>query len=121
MKKSQMTSPDVFSFFLIILKMMSELNQEYLAQILNEEYKIWKKEVPFMYNVLNSYELTTNSNTVSWLSGIEKSEDGLSSEARCLIGTNAIDKNCLLVMKVVLPTADTICDMTEYKTEAQVG
>lgn len=74
-----------------------------------------------MYNTLNSYEMTTNSNTVSWLSEVEKSEDGLSSEARCLIGTNSIDRNSLLVIKIVLPTADTVCDMTEYKTEAQVG
>ena len=46
---------------------MCELTQEYLSQLLNEEYKVWKKQVPFLYSILGCYELSTNSNTISWL------------------------------------------------------
>jgi hypothetical protein len=46
---------------------MYELIQEYLAQLINEEYGISKKHVPFLYNIMDNYELTINSNTISWL------------------------------------------------------
>lgn len=121
LKNSQMISPEVFSFFLIIFKSMCELTQEYLSQLLNEEYKIWKKQVPFLYNVLNCYELPTNSNTVSWLPSRTLFEDHTGVQAKLLLGTNSTDKNSLLTANIALPTAETLCDMSEYKADAQVG
>ena len=38
-----------------------------------------------------------------------------------LLGTNSTDKNNLLLAKVLLPTSETLCDMSEYKTDAQSG
>ena len=36
-------------------------------QAINETYKIWKKNVPFLYNVLHVYELPSCSQTVDWI------------------------------------------------------
>ena len=40
---------------------------------------------------------------------------------KLLLGTNSLDKNSLMIAKILLPTADTLCDMSEYKTDAQTG
>lgn len=100
---------------------MCELTQEYLSQLLNEEYKIWKKQVPFLYSILGCYELATNSNTVCWLPEQIVAEDSTTLEARVLLGTNSTDKNSLLLAKILLPTNNTVCDMSEYKADAQPG
>jgi histone-binding protein RBBP4 len=46
-------------------------NQEYAEeaedQIVNEEYKIWKKNSPFLYDLLLSHALEWPSLTVEWL------------------------------------------------------
>ena len=36
-------------------------------QIINEEYKIWKKNSPFLYDLLLSHALEWPSLTVEWL------------------------------------------------------
>ena len=36
-------------------------------QVINEEYKIWKKNSPFLYDLMISHALEWPSLTVSWL------------------------------------------------------
>ena len=40
-------------------------------QIINEEYKIWKKNSPFLYDLLITHALEWPSLTVAWLPGNE--------------------------------------------------
>jgi histone-binding protein RBBP4 len=40
-------------------------------QIINEEYKIWKKNTPFLYDLLVTHALEWPSLTVAWLPGNE--------------------------------------------------
>jgi histone-binding protein RBBP4 len=40
-------------------------------QIINEEYKIWKKNSPFLYDLLVTHALEWPSLTVAWLPGNE--------------------------------------------------
>ncbi len=40
-------------------------------QIINDEYKIWKKNSPFLYDLLITHPLEWPSLTVAWLPGNE--------------------------------------------------
>lgn len=44
-----------------------EFNEESENQVINEEYKIWKKNVPFLYDLVITHELDWPSLTVQWL------------------------------------------------------
>ena len=44
-----------------------EFPEEAEDQIINEEYKIWKKNSPFLYDLLLSHALEWPSLTVEWL------------------------------------------------------
>ncbi len=51
---------------------MIQNDDEYIEgeedQIINEEYKIWKKNTPFLYDLLVTHALEWPSLTVAWLS-----------------------------------------------------
>jgi histone-binding protein RBBP4 len=47
--------------------MILEFNEESENQVINEEYKIWKKNVPFLYDLVITHELDWPSLTVQWL------------------------------------------------------
>jgi hypothetical protein len=55
--------------------MMNNNDDEYIEgeddQIINEEYKIWKKNTPFLYDLLLTHALEWPSLTVAWLPGNE--------------------------------------------------
>ena len=46
--------------------MAEEFNEEE-EMIINQEYKIWKKNTPFLYDTLYSHALTWPSLTCEWL------------------------------------------------------
>jgi histone-binding protein RBBP4 len=75
--------------------------------VINEEYKIWKKNAPFLYDLVISHELEWPSLTVQWLP--KKDETADYSIHKLIIGTNTSEKepNYLLICKVRLPKEDT--------------
>jgi hypothetical protein len=44
-----------------------DYNDQEDDQIINEEYKIWKKNTPFLYDLLITNALEWPSLTISWL------------------------------------------------------
>jgi len=44
-----------------------EFSEEYQNQVINEEYKIWKKNVPFLYDMAITHVLEWPSLTIQWL------------------------------------------------------
>lgn len=67
--------------------MQEEYNDDYEHQIVNEEYKIWKKNAPFLYDLVISHELEWPSLTVQWLPKKESLDTDFSLH-RLVIGTN---------------------------------
>lgn len=41
-------------------------------KVINEEYKIWKKNTPFLYDMVMTHALEWPSLTVQWLPDIQK-------------------------------------------------
>ncbi|CAG9460272.1 unnamed protein product [Pedinophyceae sp. YPF-701] len=103
-------------------------DEEYPDQVeerlVNEEYKIWKKNTPFLYDLVITHALEWPSLTVQWLPGKEVSPDGDYVKQSLLLGTHTCDneQNFLMRAEVSLPTIDTETDNRAYNDEdGQVG
>jgi histone-binding protein RBBP4 len=48
---------------------MDSVNEAEQERIANEEYKIWKKNSPFLYDLVMTHALEWPSLTVQWLPG----------------------------------------------------
>lgn len=83
--------------------------------ILSEEYKIWKRNVPFMYDFMFTRATEYLSPTVQWLPEVEELSpdvvlpvgntifDGASVH-RLLLGTNALqEENFIYIASIFLP------------------
>lgn len=47
-------------------------SQELQEKLINEEYKIWKKNTPFLYDLIITHALEWPSLTVEWLPDVER-------------------------------------------------
>ena len=98
--------------------LQEEYNEEYENQVVNEEYKIWKKNAPFLYDLVVAHELEWPSLTVQWLPKRDVPADRDYTIQKLILGTNTSDKepNYLMVGKVRLPKEDiTQLELSEYQ------
>ncbi|RSH93356.1 Histone acetyltransferase type B subunit 2 [Saitozyma podzolica] len=74
-------------------------------QIVNEEYKIWKKNVPFLYDTVITHALTWPSLTCQWLPDREQPKDADYTVHRMILGTHTSGQapDHLMIAEVVLP------------------
>ncbi|VDM84141.1 unnamed protein product [Strongylus vulgaris] len=71
--------PDIFYFLSLAVTMRTLTVVPLLAsdgsmeeKVINEEYKIWKKNTPFLYDMVMTHALEWPSLTVQWLPDIQK-------------------------------------------------
>lgn len=74
-------------------------------QKLYEEFKVWKKNTPFLYDLVVSRALEWPSLTVEWVPGRTRDDENDIEVQRLILGThtNGEDPNYLLVAEVHLP------------------
>jgi len=79
-------------------------------QKINEEYKIWKKNTPFLYDTIMTHALEWPSLTCQWLpmSNENRTDDHSYIEQKLLLGTHTSEDedNHLLIAKVCMPADD---------------
>lgn len=89
-----------------------------LDRLINEEYKIWKKNTPFLYRVVLSKALEWPSLTIQWLPTPPRRATSTPSYtvASLLLGTHTSGdvQNYLMVAASRLPTASTPVDGTAF-------
>lgn len=89
-----------------------------LDRLINEEYKIWKKNTPFLYRVVLSKALEWPSLTIQWLPTPPRRATSTPSYtvASLLLGTHTSGdvQNYLMVANARLPTASTPVDGTAF-------
>jgi len=78
------------SFFVILAIPDEEAtaNDIFEEKLINEEYKIWKKNTPFLYDLVMTHALEWPSLTVQWLPDKEGSEN---SVQRLLLATHTAE------------------------------
>ena len=74
-------------------------------QVINEEFKIWKKNCPFLYDVVVTHALEWPSLTCDWLPDPVVDEEKHCSVHQLVLGTHCGEgaQNALLLANVTLP------------------
>jgi histone-binding protein RBBP4 len=93
-------------------------------KIINEEYKIWKKNAPFLYDLVMTHALEWPSLTVQWLPDKKINQAKECSLQRLILGTHTSDaeQNYLMIAEVHLPLDDTAIDARKYDDQkGEVG
>uniref|UniRef100_A0A8I3PCD3 Histone-binding protein RBBP4-like N-terminal domain-containing protein n=1 Tax=Canis lupus familiaris TaxID=9615 RepID=A0A8I3PCD3_CANLF len=74
-------------------------------RVINEEYKIWKKNTPFLYDLVMTHALEWPSLTAQWLPDVTRPEGKDFSIHRLVLGTHTSDEqNHLVIASVQLLT-----------------
>nr|6S1L_A Chain A, Histone acetyltransferase type B subunit 2 [Schizosaccharomyces pombe]6S1R_A Chain A, Histone acetyltransferase type B subunit 2 [Schizosaccharomyces pombe]6S29_A Chain A, Histone acetyltransferase type B subunit 2 [Schizosaccharomyces pombe]6S29_C Chain C, Histone acetyltransferase type B subunit 2 [Schizosaccharomyces pombe] len=93
----------------------NELNAEIdLQKTIQEEYKLWKQNVPFLYDLVITHALEWPSLTIQWLPDKKTIPGTDYSIQRLILGTHTSgnDQNYLQIASVQLPNFDE--DTTEF-------
>ncbi|CAD7699697.1 unnamed protein product [Ostreobium quekettii] len=98
------------------------VTDEYEAKLMSEEYKIWKKNTPFLYDMVIAHALEWPSLTAQWLPGREDVPDQECSRQRLILGTHTSENepNSLLVTEVLMPKEDGELDLRQLNLGEQV-
>ena len=98
---------------------MSNPENELDENMLNEEYKIWKKNTPFLYDTVITHALEWPSLTVQWLPDVKPAADPAFNIHKLLLGTHTSNSepNYLMVADVTLPALETLIDARTYDDE----
>ena len=87
------------------------------------QYKIWKKNTPFLYDLVLTHALEWPSLTLQWMPDSRKPPNKDYSVHKLLLGTHTTDgdQNYLLIAEVRLPLDETEIDARKYDDERGEG
>ncbi|RKO91312.1 WD40-repeat-containing domain protein [Blyttiomyces helicus] len=91
---------------------------------INEEYKIWKKNSPFLYDLVVTHALEWPTLTTQWLPDVERPEGKDYNLQRLIIGTHTSDgeQNYLQIAQVQVPNDCSDPDDRKFDEErAEAG
>ena len=98
--------------------MFSGFDDAVEERVINEEYKIWKKNTPFLYDLVMTHALEWPSLTAQWLPDVTRPEGKDYSLHRLILGTHTSDEqNHLLIASVQLPNDNAQFDASHYDSE----
>ena len=91
--------------------------------VAKEEYKIWKKNTPFLYDLLVTQSLEWPSLTVQWLPDLKRPPGKDFSLHRLLLGTHTSgEQNKLMIASLQLPNEDAKLDSSDgNKSKYKLG
>ena len=90
-------------------------------RVINEEYKIWKKNTPFLYDLVMTHALEWPSLTAQWLPDVTRPEGKDYSVHRLILGTHTSgEQNKLMIASLQLPNEgakldSAVKDKCKYK------
>ncbi|PHH78103.1 hypothetical protein CDD80_7396 [Ophiocordyceps camponoti-rufipedis] len=101
MAPAQVADPDAD------VDVMYEEDDDQVERLINEEYKTWKKNSPFLYDLILGTALTWPTLTVQWFPDVKEPEGKNYRMHRLLLGTHTADEsiNYLQIADVQLPKA----------------
>ena len=72
-------------------KEAEQFDEQVEERVINEEYKIWRKNTPFLYDLVMTHALEWPSLTAQWLPDVSRPEGKDYTIHRIILG-----KNCFL-------------------------
>eukprot|EP00339_Tiarina_fusa_P005149 CAMPEP_0117005082 /NCGR_PEP_ID=MMETSP0472-20121206/5830_1 /TAXON_ID=693140 ORGANISM="Tiarina fusus, Strain LIS" /NCGR_SAMPLE_ID=MMETSP0472 /ASSEMBLY_ACC=CAM_ASM_000603 /LENGTH=478 /DNA_ID=CAMNT_0004706231 /DNA_START=33 /DNA_END=1469 /DNA_ORIENTATION=+ len=95
----------------------SEVSDVLKERLIDAEYKIWKKNTPYLYDVVMTHALEWPSLTCQWLPTV-KNAGATASEHSLLLGTHTTgEQNYLMVASCNLPKDDVVIDNRTNKED----
>eukprot|EP00035_Acanthoeca_spectabilis_P000938 m.76391 g.76391 ORF g.76391 m.76391 type:complete len:430 (+) comp10522_c0_seq1:81-1370(+) len=93
-----------------------EVDETVEEKLINEEYKIWKKNAPFLYDLVMTHALEWPSLTVQWLPDVTRPDGKDYAVHRLLHGTHTTEgeANHLVISDVQLPREEAHVDSRKY-------
>ena len=101
-----------------------EMDEAAHDKLFLEEYKIWKKNTPFLYDLVMTHALEWPSLTVQWLPEAKPEKDRDVVGHKLVLGTHTsgTELNYLMVADVLLPKPETQVDAKKFDEEkGEVG
>jgi|TARA_B110000091_G_C13430157_1_gene315746 histone-binding protein RBBP4 len=91
-------------------------------QVINEEFKIWKKNCPFLYDVVVTHALEWPSLTCEWLPEPMVDEENHRVVHNLVLGTHCGEgaQNALLLANVTLPLASAGWDDVKVDANSKI-
>jgi len=90
--------------------------------VIEDEYKVWKKNTPFLYDLVITHALEWPSLTAQWLPEVTKPEGKDYSLHKLILGTHTSDEqNHLLIASVQLPSGEAQDDQDKGEFGAVSG
>ena len=91
------------------------------TKAIEAEYRVWKKNSPFLYDILLSAELEWPSLTLQWLPDRQAHPDKDFVTQRLLLGTqtDGTERNYVMIAEVRLPGDEAVVDATEFSKSAE--
>lgn len=87
-------------------------------RLIDAEYKIWKKNTPFLYDFVLTHALEWPSLTCQWLPTVRKAGE-TAEEHSLLLGTHTTgEQNYLMMASCVVPTDDDVVESNDNTTSA---
>ncbi|MFS7946519.1 putative transcription factor WD40-like family [Helianthus anomalus] len=102
-----------------MVKNADDIRVEMEERLINEEYKIWKKNTPFLYDLIITHALEWPSLTVEWLPDRHEPAGKDYSFQKLILGTHTSDDepNYLMIAQVQLPVQDSEYDARNYDND----
>jgi histone-binding protein RBBP4 len=102
--------------------MLDEEQEREAEKLINDEYMMWKKNTPFLYELVMTHALEWPSLTVEWLPNPEKVQGDDYTTHRVLLGTHTSEdaQNHLLLADVRIPIPDTDVDIHKFDDEKAI-
>jgi histone-binding protein RBBP4 len=96
-----------------------ELDED--EQAIQDEYRLWKKNTPFLYDTVLTHCLTWPSLTCEWLPDKSEPQGSDYSIQKLVLGTQTADgaDNYLLIASVKLPKDEEEVEAAKYEESAQ--
>ena len=93
---------------------------EAAERLVSEEYKIWKKNTPFLYDLVVTHALEWPSLTVQWLPDRVEHPDKDYASQKLILGTHTSEheQNYLMIAEAHLPLESAEVDGREYDDES---
>ena len=90
-------------------------------RLINDEYKVWKKNSPYLYDLVMTSALEWPSLTCQWLPDVKAVPGKDYNEHSMIIGTHTAEgeQNYLMVASASLPTMSAEIDAREYNDEKE--
>mmetsp|Transcript_3234 Transcript_3234/g.12380 ORF Transcript_3234/g.12380 Transcript_3234/m.12380 type:complete len:126 (+) Transcript_3234:239-616(+) len=97
---------------------LQRMGESCLEQVVSEEYRIWRKNVPLLYDLVVAHALEWPSLTVQWFPSRTHSED--IGNQKLILGTHTSsgEPNHLMIAEILLPSAPDGSDDNKPKCAA---